>query len=91
MIGRYVVHYRNGELDAVPIVVGCDVLDWHVTPWVTQTNLVVAWQGTNSGGALVRLFRTTWENARPGELVQSVDLVGERDRAAPFLVALTAE
>lgn len=90
-LGRYVVHYADGTEADVPLVVDRDVANWREAPKPKDSPLVVAWRGTNSAGHRVRLFKTTWENPQPGRLVHSVDLVGERDRAAPFLVALTVE
>jgi WD40 repeat protein/tRNA A-37 threonylcarbamoyl transferase component Bud32 len=90
-LGRYVIHYAGGGQALVPIVVGANVADWWEPPGGTPPPLVVAWRGTNSAGHRVRLFKTTWDNPQPAEVVQCVDFVGERDRSAPFLVALTAE
>jgi hypothetical protein len=90
-IGRYVVHFAASEPIAVPIVVGQVVANWWEPPAGTEPPLVLAWHGTNAAGHRVRLFKTAWENPRPAETVESIDLIGDRDRSAPFLVAITVE
>jgi eukaryotic-like serine/threonine-protein kinase len=96
-IGRYVVHFAGGEQVEVPIVVGKDVSNWWGPAEEQGKPLVVAWWGTNAlanaFGGKIRLFKSTWENPRPADRVQSIDFdfVGNSEECAPFLVALTAE
>jgi hypothetical protein len=96
-IGRYVLRYANGESRERPIVLGQVVLDWWKTS-ATVTNaaeLVVAWQGENARsrreGKTIRLFKSTWENPRPGVEVQTLDFVSDLAKGAPFLIAITVE
>jgi len=90
-IGRYVIHYARSDPIVLPIVVGQDVANWWEAPAGADPPSGVAWRGTNSAGHRVRLFKTTWENPRPDECVEHLDLVSDQDRTAPFLVAITAE
>jgi hypothetical protein len=50
-----------------------------------------AWQTNAPGNLTVRLFTTTWENPRPDVAIAAVDFASTLTRAAPFLVAVTAE
>jgi eukaryotic-like serine/threonine-protein kinase len=91
LIGCYVVHYASGEQTEVPLVVGENLANWWEDSASAGKPYVVAWRGTNAFGARIRLFKSTWENPRPADVVQSIDLVSQQDECAPFLVALTAE
>jgi hypothetical protein len=42
-------------------------------------------------GGQVRLFDFRWSNPRPAKTVTRIDFVSAMTRAAPFLVALTAD
>jgi hypothetical protein len=95
-IGRYVVHYENGEQREIPIVYGRDVRDWWTQSGETaSTKLEVVWTGKNTtsqdGNPPVRLFRTTWPNPLPDAKIQSLDYVSTMSSSAPFLIAVTLE
>jgi serine/threonine protein kinase len=94
-IGRYVVHYVDGERQDIPIVLGQDVLDWWKQPKATDQRLVVAWEGDNPKsrrqGKKIRLFKSTWENPSPQAEVRTIDFEATRPGPSPFLIALTAE
>jgi hypothetical protein len=95
-IARYVWHFRDGSKQELPIVLGRNVLDWYAKPNpVTQTNLVVAWSGTNgkskARGKTIQLYKTIWENPRPETDIESLDLISENRQAAVFVIAIATE
>jgi len=96
-IATYVVHYADGGETAIPIVLGRDVCDWWRFPSRPRDaeRAVVAWTGTNRWSALrnssLRLFKSSWENPRPDVEIKTIDYVSALRRAAPFLIAITAE
>jgi hypothetical protein len=53
------------------------------------------WSGTNpacqAAGKSIRLFMTTWVNVAAGIEIESIDFVSNGEKAAPFLIAITAE
>jgi hypothetical protein len=94
-LGRYVVHSADGQQWEIPIRVGHEVADWRVQDQDDLSRMRVAWTGQNaasrSQGRAIRLFMTTWENPRPTEVIQGLDLIATHLTACPFLVAVTAE
>ena len=91
-IGRYVVHYTDGQQQEVPIVYGQDLREWH--GFTDETDAVergqVAWKGTDETSKL-RLYKSSWENPRPEVEVATVDFVSAMTDSSPFLIAITAE
>ena len=87
------VHYQDGEALDIRMVYGEDLRGW----WTKKNEktlpekTVMAWNGTNSMKASVRLFKNTWKNPRSETAIQSIDYKSNMRRAAPFLVGLTAE
>jgi hypothetical protein len=93
VLGRYVVHYADGQQRELPIVYGKDLEAWQMDPtgW-PATNIGKAIpMGTTAAGQLIHLFHRPWENPLPEVEVVSIDLVAGSGWCAPFLVALTAE
>jgi hypothetical protein len=90
-IGSYVVRGADGARLEIPILYGRDVLAWNVDPPHTHSPPVVAWKGRNCLQVPVRLFLTSWENPRPDVRVETIDFLSSNAKAAPFLVAITAE
>ncbi len=94
-LGRYVVHYSNGQQGEIPLVQGRDLADWWEQANEQGKPLVVAWTGTNSAsqreGRHIRLFKTSWPNPQPDLAVRSIDFEAMDKVGSPFLVAITAE
>jgi hypothetical protein len=94
-IGRYVVHYANGERREIPIRIGQDVVDWFEQPRGNGEHPVIAWIGENPKsrrwGKKIRLFKSTWENPLPQVAIETVDFLALKPGPSPFLIALTAE
>ncbi len=98
VIGKYLVHFANGEQREVPIFFGADVYDWLLSearrnqPSAAQSKL--AWRGPavdDDDDREVHLYLKTWENPLPDVEISHIDLISEMHEAAPFLVALTVE
>lgn len=92
VIGKFIVHYDNGEAREIPIVYGEDVLDWW-TATDGHSAPRVAWSGPNAAnpnGPPKSIYLTVWVNPLPDIAVRSVDYVSAMSDAAPFLIALTA-
>ena len=96
-IGRYVIHYANGQQQEIPIVYGEDVRDWWF--WANEpqqsSRATLAWTGANEAsrkqGMSLRLYKSTWQNPFPNQEIQSIDFVSVMSNCAPFLIAVTAE
>jgi hypothetical protein len=96
-IGSYIVHFATNRMTLeIPIIYGRDVRNWHrMAGEQPSTDLNLAWRGTNAVSAdshnFIRLFTTTWVNVVPGVDIESIDFVSSMGKAAPFLIAITAD
>ena len=93
LLGRYLVHYADGQQKDIPIIYGMDVRDWNAGNDRTESvkKASVVWKGTNPANFPVRLFLSTWNNPLPGIEIGTIDFVSTVADSAPFLVAITAE
>ena len=100
VIGRYLVHYADGETVEVPLVFGRNIRDWmaylrdRAKPPMPDAPEVFGGENAFTrrvAGGYVRLFDFRWRNPRPEAEIASIDLVSAMTRSAPFLVALTVE
>jgi hypothetical protein len=92
VIGKFLVHYVNGESREIPIIYGEDVLDWW-TAADTDGTPPVAWSGPNQAnpnGPPKAIYVTIWNNPLPEVEIRSVDYVSTMSESAPFLIAFTA-
>lgn len=91
-IGKYVIHYADGQTRDVPIVFGVDLRDWRpgFDPGAGARGPKIAWHGLD-GKDDVALFEKRWTNPRPDVEIASIDMVSSMTEAAPFLVAVTAQ
>jgi hypothetical protein len=91
-IGRYVLHFADGQTRPIPLVYGEDLRDWVVGSKPDQgvIRATVAWTGTNVFNA-IRLFKTTWENPAPAVRLETIDFVSAQTACSPFLIAITLE
>ncbi len=92
-IARYVINYKNGESEELPLIFG-----QHLHHWLEEAGDVshltdgnVVWTGTSSSGKHARLFHSVWENPSPNNPVASFEMIATYEKASPFLVALTRE
>lgn len=93
VIGRYIIHYRNGNEVAIPIIRGEDVDDWLTGPQPEQPLIrtEVAWKGSTPEGSFCRLYSRDWQNPEPNNAIESLDFVSTDTGSAPFLIAVTAD
>ena len=92
LIGSYLIHYADGQKWEIPIVCGQDIWNFWIVPGrpAEAKRAVVAWTGHNKQSPIA-LYRTAWENPRPGVEVESIDFLSNDLWCPPFLVALTVE
>ena len=97
-IGRYRIHFADGQVVELPILYNQDTTDWWELDHLPRElpGAVVAWRGANprsraTGNTAIRLFKRTWQNPTPDIEVISVDFVAEHPTTHPYLIALTAE
>jgi beta-lactamase regulating signal transducer with metallopeptidase domain len=94
-VAKIVLHYKDGQSEALSIDYGVRVRDWSFWEFdpVGDPDTTMAWTGSNlnsrSQNGALRLYRTTWINPRPLSEVVCIDYVSDQSKAAPFLVALT--
>ncbi|NQV34215.1 MAG: hypothetical protein HQ515_16090 [Phycisphaeraceae bacterium] len=94
-VGRYVIHYGNGETRDIPIVYGVDVRDW----WMSESDTPgskanVVWTGTNHSAPNdppIGVCKTTWLNPLPDAEIDHIDYKSAMKNSAPFLIAITVE
>jgi tetratricopeptide (TPR) repeat protein len=93
VIGKYVVHYADGQTAEIPNVHGEDSRAWQIAnDGVTRlARATVPWSGTAPNGAPVRVFKRTWVNPRPEVTVETLDLHSGESLAGVFVIAITAE
>jgi tetratricopeptide (TPR) repeat protein len=99
-IGRYVVHYNDGQTAEIPIRYGEHVRNWKFWPEGEAREhggATPVWKGPqarwqhlwpNTG---VRLYHTSWENPRPDATISSIDFISTMTGSAPFLLAITVQ
>lgn len=95
-VARMELRYADGETRSLPIVYGAHVRDWWRWPSDAVSSLshagsAVAWSGPHPGSPTLelRLFRTTFENPRPGVVIDHVDFVSMNQRSVLCIVALS--
>lgn len=99
-IGQYIVNYPNGEKRVIPLVLDVNISDWWASSEMgseTPADLPRAktvWTGGNEASGyhmLLRLFKYTWTNPDPDNVIESIDFESAQIRTTPFLVAITVE
>jgi WD40 repeat protein/serine/threonine protein kinase len=101
-VGTYVLHYADGQVVELPIVVGRDLRDWWLSDGLAKPTesggASPVWFGfyrapgvNGAFGASICLWKSTRENPRPNVELASIDFVSAMSAASPFLVALTVE
>jgi len=99
LVAKLVLHYVDGTTADLDIIYGEQVYDW----WFKGDgypplagNTKVAWVGENKSanrnGYRIRVFKTSFNNPKPGARVETIDYDSALAPASsPFMVALTAE
>ena len=93
-VGRYSIHYRNGQTRRVPIVYGVDVRDWWLGGDTSDTKPNVVWTGKNHAAPNdppIAVCKTSWRNPLPEVEIDRIDYQSTMKNSAPFLIAITVE
>jgi len=98
-MAKLVLRYANGEERSLRIAYGLHVRNWYEDRYekrktLADPNSSVAWSGNDDDGERntpLRLYKTTFENPLPAELIQSIDVVSLFSRATPIMVAITLQ
>jgi hypothetical protein len=97
-VGDYVLRYADGLEVRVPLRYARNIRVWSRWPHHSVSldpGSAVAWRGDNphsrAGGWQTVLYHFRLENPRPDVAITSVDFVSAGTKAAPFLLAITAE
>ncbi len=93
VIGKYLIHYREGGEITIPIIKGEDVDEWQTSaqPELPLRRAQVAWKGSTPESSYCRIYRRDWENPRPNSEIEALDFISVDTGAAPFLIAITAD
>lgn len=87
-IGRYVIHYEDGQQVEIPLVYQANIHDWNGQRGPAQA--LGLWSGATAGGALISLPAVQWVNPRPEAPVRSIDFISVLGDVRPVLLAVTA-
>jgi len=84
-----VVHFRDGGEIKIPVRTKFEITDWcsKDKPALAE----VAWRGSNPRFPSVSLFKFTFENPRPTDEIQYIEIVSRMGSSRYVLVAVTAE
>jgi len=100
VLGWYVIHFANGSTHRIPVRFGHELRGWwnydeHFWPEFGSENAQIVWQGLNAATENsmyhIRLFKFTWNNPKPEERIESIDLVSALPASPLFVVAVTAD
>jgi len=87
---RYVLHYKDGFTEEVPVVMGRNCADWW---WLgSLPDALTAWEGPNPVREKVRLYQMTYETNHPKgaqAVLESLEVVSACHRPIPVVVAIT--
>jgi hypothetical protein len=87
-VGAYVIHYRDGAEETIPLLYGENVAAWTYDRPIHASQ--VAWRGGTSDGQPVRLRTIPWTNPHPNKVIDSIDFRSEPgSQASPVLLAIT--
>lgn len=92
-LARYFIRYADGQSVTFSAIHERDLADW----WRADAPppLEVAWRGSNPFARIrnerIALFKSTWPNPRPEMPIACIDFESANAKAAPFVVAITAE
>lgn len=89
-IGKYRVHYSDGQVLEVPLVAGVNIADWSPFGGGAPTQALPVWKG-DSGSFPATLYQFAWDNPRPDVEITSMDMFSAMKRGMPVLVAITGE
>ena len=93
-IGKYIIHYANGEVREIPLIYGKNIVDWWAYPEDEKfEEAEEVWTGSNAAtdrlNQRTRLFKYTWENPLPDVEITIIDIISTLSYSGPFLIAIT--
>jgi eukaryotic-like serine/threonine-protein kinase len=91
LLGSYRVHFADGDQREIPIVYGRDVAAFVNHPPATEEAASVAWEQQSADGTRLRLYRLTWNNPRPNEIISQIEFHSSDQSGEPVLLAITLE
>ena len=80
VVGRYRLHYTDGQTREIRLVLGRDVADWLDVPSEAQLaghvpgKPRVAWSNTGPNGEFATIYHTVRDNPRPDVPLQSIEI-----------------
>lgn len=89
---RYVVHYKDGTEEIIPIYSESDIGDYKVKTATPLPGAQLAWTKPYAGTEFsAAVYSKQWTNPRPDVEMKSVDMVyGPAKRGVPALIAISA-
>ncbi len=89
---RYVVHYKDGKEEIIPIFSQIDIGDYKVKEAAPLPGAQLAWTKPYAGTEFsAAVYSKQWTNPRPDVEISSIDMVNAPDkRGVPALLAITA-
>jgi len=96
-VAKIIFHFADGSEESARIGYGVHVRAWIAPRLEKKSELVdpnsqIAWADADDRrGTSSRIFQTAIENPKPSQTITSIDFVSMFSRAAPFIVAVTAE
>jgi hypothetical protein len=93
----FVIHFANGHVETIPIIIGQDVGVSSIWRGSDETGVVftnsIVWEERISTNApprpVFRLFIKKWNNPLPNETVQTIDFIAPEEMSTAFLVSIT--
>jgi beta-galactosidase len=92
VVFKYRVHYADGEPAIVPVVWRAGVGHWVSEAPAALPEAAMAWTGPLSGDDQAVVYSMQWNNPRPDETIESIDIVSSPDGpkwGAPAVFAIT--
>jgi beta-galactosidase len=89
---RYVIHYRDGKDEVVPIFSEIDIGDYKVKDAAPLPGAQLAWTKPYAGtGFNAAVYSKQWDNPRPDAEISSIDVAyGPDKRGVPAVLAITS-
>src|ERR1043166_2550871 len=98
-IACLLLRYENSETQKLFLRYGVHARNWYVEPNELESDLsdphsLVVWRGNSrpdGSGKPTRLFKTTFDNPRPGQQIRALELLSLFARANAVILAVTLE
>ncbi|MBR0459696.1 MAG: family 20 glycosylhydrolase [Victivallales bacterium] len=87
-IGYYVIHYADHSTLRIPLQWEENIIHWNAQ--IPSSYCKTAWTGKTKTGAILSLEAFRWKNPKPEVPITTIDLLSNKDKAAPVLLGITA-